>query len=133
MQQQTVLKFRPFWLTLGWLLVVSVWYLSLTPKPPEIDLGIDFFDKISHFTAYAAMMAWFMQLYQATRTRLFYALGFIAMGITIEFLQGMGTARLFELADMLANSLGVIVAFVFVNTRFSKTLVCFEQTIAKKS
>lgn len=127
MQHAPVLHYRKLWLALGWLLVASVWYLSLTPKPPEIDLGIDFFDKISHFTAYAVMMAWFMQLYHATRTRLFYTLGFIAMGVSIEFLQGMGPARLFELADMAANTSGVIAAWLIVRGGLQECFVRFER------
>lgn len=132
MQNDPVLRYRKLWLSLGWLLVASVWYLSLTPKPPQIDLGIDFFDKISHFTAYATMMFWFMQLYPATRTRLLYAVGFIAMGSSIEILQGMGTARLFEYADMLANSLGVLCVYMFINTKSGKMLRYIEQIIAKR-
>lgn len=133
MQHEQVLKFRPLWLSLGWLLVASVWYLSLTPSPPQIDIGIDFFDKISHFTAYAVMMGWFMQLYQVRRTRMFYALGFIAMGVSIEFLQGMGSARMFEVADMLANGFGVFLAFVFIHKKLSKVLCYCEQIITKKN
>ena len=130
MHQQT-LQYRPLWLALGWLLVAGVWYVCLTPNPPRIDLGIRFFDKLSHFTAYAAMMGWFMQLYPALRTRLLYAVGFIAMGIGIEFLQGMGTARLFEVADMLANGLGVVTMLLLMKTRFGNLLVKLEQKIGK--
>ena len=129
MQPQPVLIFRPLWLTLGWLLVASVWYLSLTPKPPQVDLGIDFFDKINHFTAYAAMMGWFMQLYHSARTRFIYAFGFICMGIAIEFVQGMGPHRLFEVADMLANSMGVLVSLSFMRTGFCRQLWHIEQKI----
>ncbi len=127
MQHEVILHYRKFWLSLGWLLVVSVWYLSLMSKPPQVDLGLDFFDKISHFTAYTVMMGWFMQLYPSKRTQVFYALGFISMGITIEFLQGMGTARLFEYADMAANTLGVMFAWLIVRGRLQQSLARFEK------
>lgn len=110
-------------------MVASVWYLSLTPRPPEIDLGISFFDKISHFTAYATLMGWFMQLYPRIRTRLFYAAGFIGMGILIEFLQGLGPARLFEYADMLANALGVLVLLSISQTGMANLLYLLEQKL----
>ena len=129
MQQE--LKYRRLWLTLGWLLVTSVWYLSLTPKPPQIDLGIDFFDKISHFLAYATMMGWFMQLYHARRTRMVYALGFVCMGIVIEYLQGMGPDRLFEYADMLANSLGVLAAWLFIRGNLQQTFSAMEKQLSR--
>lgn len=131
MQGEPVLKYRTLWLSLGWLLVAGVWYLSLTPTPPEIDIGIDFFDKISHFTAYAGMMAWFMQLYQARRARIFYAFGFIVMGISIEFLQGMGPARVFELADMLANSCGVIAAWLIVKGGLQQCFIQVEKLLVR--
>jgi len=133
MPHETHLQYRKLWLALGWLLVASVWYLSLTPKPPQIDLGISFFDKISHFTAYAVMMGWFMQLYQATRTRLFYALGFVCMGVAIEILQGMGTARMFEYADMLANSLGIVLLLSLMKTDVGNFMWWFEQKILTRS
>lgn len=128
MQQQN-LRYRPLWLALGWLLVAGVWYLSLIPQPPQFDPGIDCFDKISHFSAYATLMFWFMQLYQSGRTRLLYAFGFIAMGIAIEFLQDMGTTRLFEVADMLANALGVGVMVMLSGTRLSQLLRRIEKGI----
>ncbi|MDH5446269.1 MAG: VanZ family protein [Gammaproteobacteria bacterium] len=128
---ESILRYRKLWLGLGWLLVASIWYLSLTPKPPQIDLGIDFFDKISHFTAYAAMTAWFIQLYSTTRTRLFYAAGFVCMGIAIEFLQGLGSDRLFEYADMLANSLGVLSMLLLKDSSLSNVLYQFERHILK--
>ena len=51
-------------------------------------------------------MFWFAFLYRRTPTRLWYALGFIAMGVAIEFIQPY-TGRDFEIADMLADALGV--------------------------
>ncbi len=127
MRREPILYYRKLWLGLGWLLIVSVWYLCLTPKPPQVDLGISFFDKISHFTAYFVMLAWFKQLYVARLTRIFYALGFIAMGISIEFLQGLGTARLFEIADMMANTLGVVAAWWIIQGRLECGLVRLEK------
>ena len=131
MSQEPVLQYRKLWLSLGWLLVASVWYLSLTSTPPEIDLGLSFFDKISHFIAYATMMGWFMQLYPSRQTRRFYALGFIVMGISIEFLQGMGPARLFELADMLANSCGVVAAWLIIKGGLQQCFLQFERLVVR--
>jgi glycopeptide antibiotics resistance protein len=53
-------------------------------------------------------MFWFAQLYQTTRARLAYAAGFIAMGISLEFVQRALGYRSFEVLDMLANSAGVL-------------------------
>jgi len=49
----------------------------------------------------------FCQVYDLRRARIAYACGFIAMGIAIEFLQRMTGYRNFEVADMLADAVGV--------------------------
>ena len=50
----------------------------------------------------------FCLIYDQRATRLAYATGFIAMGIALEFLQGMTGYRTFDLLDMLANAVGVL-------------------------
>ena len=93
-------------MAIGWCLVAAIVYLSLTPKPPDVGTG----DKLSHFAAYGTLMFWFALLYRPTRTRALYAAGFVAMGVAIEFLQGF-TGRHFEVADMLANTVGVVLGW----------------------
>lgn len=95
---------RQVWRALGWLWVAVIFYLSLAPHPPE---PVHFWnvDKLEHGLAYALLMLWFCQL-EYSRMKL--AVAFVAMGIGIEFLQGMTGYRYFEYADMLANSTGVL-------------------------
>jgi VanZ family protein len=76
------------------------------PHPPDVGAN----DKLSHFTTYGAVMFWFAFLYRRTPTRALYAAGFIAMGIAIEFIQPY-TGRNFEVADMLADALGVFLGW----------------------
>ena len=104
------LKYHRQWLLVGWSMILLVWYLSLTPRPPE--LGIRLWDKLNHFIAYAGLMGWFGQLYTQTYQRIVCALAIIAMGIAIEFFQGLGGVRMFEYRDMLANTLGVIMGWL---------------------
>ena len=92
-------------MAIGWALVAAVLWLSLTPKPPE-PLDFVWADKVEHAAAYGALMAWFAFLYRRTPTRAWYAIGFIAMGIVIEFIQP-STGRHFELSDMVADAIGV--------------------------
>lgn len=94
---------RPgLWRFLGWALVLTVIYLSLTPKPPSTDL--QFGDKIGHVAAYAALMGWWLQIHRRPE-RL--ALIFVLMGLALELLQSLGGARTGDVFDMAANSLGV--------------------------
>jgi VanZ family protein len=95
---------RPFALALGWILVAVVIWLSVTPSPPTID--VDQGDKLGHLVAYGTLMFWFAQLYVRSAVRLRYALGFIGLGIALEFVQGH-IGRDFEVADMAADAFGV--------------------------
>ena len=90
-------------LAIGWAAVAVVVYLSLTPAPPQVEL--DHGDKLGHFLAYASLTWWFGQFY-SYRARAACALGFVAMGIALEFAQGALGYRSLELADMAANTLG---------------------------
>ena len=99
------LRVRRLWLVLGWMLVLLVVYLSLTPAP--IALEIHQGDKFSHALAYLVLMSWFANLYETPVERISLTAGFIAMGITLEFVQGLVGYRSFEVADMGAGAAGV--------------------------
>jgi len=90
----------------GWAWAGAIVWLSLTPAPP--DVGIDQGDKLGHLVAYGWLMFWFAQLYAR---RAGYAAGFIAMGITLELLQGALGYRSFERYDILANCAGVLLGW----------------------
>lgn len=79
--------------------------MSLTPQPPTID--VEQGDKLGHFAAYGLLMLLFCEIYELPRTRLVYAAGFIAMGVALEYLQGMTGYRTFDVFDMVANGIGV--------------------------
>ena len=97
------LRGRVLWLALGWAMVAAVVWGSLTPAPPQAGN-----DKIGHFAAYGVLMFWFAQLYLS---RLACAAGFIALGIALEFAQGWLGYRSFELYDMVADALGVLLGW----------------------
>ena len=106
---------------IGWILIIMVIFLTLTPKPPQLMDEIKFGDKIGHFVSYALLMFWFCQIYIVRRHRLFLAGTFVLMGITLEYLQGLGGVRMYEVADMFANSTGVLIGalmIVFGSDRF---------------
>jgi len=100
---------RGLWLTGGWLMVAAIIWLSLTPLPPSVE--IEYGDKFGHLFAYGALMFWFCQLYAARGARLACAIGFAAMGVALEFIQGALGYRSFEVADMFANALGVLIGW----------------------
>jgi VanZ family protein len=100
---------RPVWLALGWVMVGAVVWLSLTPSPPKVDFEQS--DKLGHLLSYGALMFWFSQLYTGRKTRTLYAAGFAAMGVALEFVQGQLGYRTYEVFDMCANALGVLLGW----------------------
>ena len=122
------LRWQPAWLAAGWLLVAAVVYLSLTPAPPEVDLPQG--DKFAHVLAYAVLMFWFSQLYEGSRTRVLIALGFVCLGIVLEWLQGVGGARAFEVQDMIANAGGVALGWVAGPPRSANVLLRIERLVS---
>jgi len=93
----------------GWLFAAAIVILSLMPAPPDIDVPHG--DKLGHIAAYTLLSFWFCWLYPAWKTRIAYAAGWIAMGVALEFAQGATGYRSFEVADMAANSLGVLLGW----------------------
>ena len=121
------LRFPRLWLALGWLLCQLVIYLSLTPAPP--DLGVEQGDKIGHLAAYAGLMLWFSLLYYPFRQRLTIAIALVALGIGLEFAQRATGYRSFELADMAADALGVLIGLLFAPPRIPNLLLWLERRL----
>ncbi|MCW8854550.1 MAG: VanZ family protein [Gammaproteobacteria bacterium] len=122
------LKFKPLWLVIGYALIAFVVVQSLTPSP--VDIGVQFWDKSLHTVGYFILMAWFMQIYHSKNAKLFWGLFFITMGVGLEFLQDLGGVRYYEVNDMLANGLGVVIAWLLSYTVFSKVLSWVDSFIA---
>ena len=93
----------------GWAWAAAIVWLSLAPAPPKVDFSHS--DKLGHFAGYGLLMFWFSQLYLKRIIRAAYAAGFIAMGIGLEFLQGHLGYRTYEVFDMYANTLGVLLGW----------------------
>ena len=98
-------------------MVAAIVVGSVMHSPPS--LGFEQSDKLEHLGGYGLVMFWFCQIYTARRVRLGYALGFAALGIALEFVQGWLGYRDFEVADMIADAAGVALgwglALVFPN------------------
>jgi VanZ family protein len=123
-------RFFRLWLWVGWALIGLVLYLSLTAYPPEV-LHFAFADKWEHLLAYSVLMGWFGQLFLSNRNQIIYALGFCLMGVTLEFVQGWGGHRFFDVADMAANTLGVLLGWWLTRAVFAGFLLRVDQGISR--
>ena len=119
------LKYKKLWLVIGYAMVAFVIYSSLTSNP--VSVGIEYSDKFLHTVGYFGLMGWFLQIYHKKATRFLLAAIFIAMGISLEFLQDWGGVRYFEVNDMIANTSGVLLAWVLIFTPFPGLLLWFER------
>lgn len=123
------LRYFKLWLIIGWTLVILLSYFSLVSNPPELNVDFKDFDKFRHFFAYFILMFWFSQLYQSRSSRIFYIVFFILLGVILEILQGLGGVRYFEYYDMLANSVGVVLAWWVTKGRFNTLLYSVEKKV----
>jgi len=130
--EQRLWRLRRFWLVIGWLWIVAIWYLSLVTPPPKLDPGFTFGDKILHAGAYGVLMAWFLQLYHRRDSRITCMLSFVGMGVLLEYLQSMTDFRTLEFADMLANATGVLLAWIIVRGRVSNLLLNVEKFLQRQ-
>lgn len=123
----TPLKYKLLWLSIGYLMVVFVIYSSLSTS--EMVMEITLPDKLIHALGYFGLMGWFMQIYRGKRAGFLLAAVFISMGIGLEFLQDLGGVRYFEVADMFANTLGVLLALALSYTPLAGILLWLERSL----
>ena len=125
------LQYRKWWLGLGLLLVATIVYMTLTPRPQDLMFGLKIWDKYLHTLGYFAMMGWFVQIYHERQQRLLLAALFVMLGIVLEFLQYLGGVRYMEVGDMIANGLGVAIAWLLSFTPFSRVLPWVDHRLAR--
>ena len=123
------LRFKWIWLSLGALLLSGITVLSLVNLAP-ID-GVLLQDKIMHMLAYGLLMGWFAQIYRRTMARLVLVVALVAMGIGIEYLQGMVSHRQFDVMDMVANTSGVCLAWLLSYTWLGHVFAGLERWIPR--
>jgi VanZ family protein len=123
------LNYKKTWLCIGYMLIAIVVYQTLTANP--VSVGVKVSDKLLHVMGYFVLMGWFVQIYHKKLHKFLWALFFVMMGITMEFLQGWSGVRFFEVNDMIANALGVFLAWGLSATKFSECILVFEKYVLK--
>lgn len=127
MLQRKALRWFRLWWSCGILLVVVVWYQSLSATPiesPAFEGG----DKLGHFLVYFGLMSWFAQLYHRSAHHGLLCV-FVGMGVALEILQGQTGYRMFEYADMLANSTGALLAWGLARGGYKDLMMRFESRL----
>jgi VanZ family protein len=125
---------RKLWLTIGWLLVALVVYLSLTPGWLPLDALSDDVSThrltygVSHALAYGALMLWFLQLYPVSR-RPIIAVWLVGLGGVLEVLQAFTPDRDPDYLDFLANGAGVVLGWLLARTPLAHSLAILERVL----
>lgn len=126
--------YRPrLWLTIGWLLIATVFTASLLPIPPAPIALPTHFDKWQHVTAYFVLSAWFAQIYPFGTKLLLYSGGFFVMGALLEVLQGLTAYRSADAYDLAANTLGLALGLASSFTILSRVLSRVDRYFSKPS
>jgi hypothetical protein len=72
-------------------------------------------------------MSWFANLYSGFARRAGFAAGFIALAVTLEFVQRWTGYRSFEVSDMVAGALGVAAGWATAPPRLPNYLSLAER------
>ena len=107
-------------------MVAAVVVLSLIPV--EVDLGEDS-DKLAHFLAYGSLSLWFGMIFTGTSRQFGITVAIVALGVVLEFLQGLTGYRTFSIADMIANALGAALGWGLAQTPLKNGLAWIERRI----
>jgi VanZ family protein len=123
--------FKHIWLMIAWGLVLLVIYLSLTPHPPE-PVSFDNADKFEHALAYAALSFWFCHIYRSVNSRLVVIAALVGLGVGLELVQGWTGYRTFDVMDMLADGVGVLMGCLMLFTPLMRVVAAIECRFARK-
>ena len=101
-------------------------YLSLTTHPIVLDAweGV----KIGHFIAYMWLMLWFAQIFPSARARIAWGIGFVLMGVALEYIQRTTGYRHFAYSDMVDNAYGVIAGTILAWTPLGRLFTRVNRT-----
>jgi len=124
------LKYNDIWRYLGYFWVLITIYVCLMPNPPSTS-AIEFGDKLMHTVGYIGLFLWFSQIYHR-KHHWRPAAGLILLGVSIEFAQSLTAYRSFEIADMFANTAGVLLGWLVAGTFISFIFLKFESIVFKE-
>jgi VanZ family protein len=121
-------RYFRLWQAIGVLMVLVVCVASLSPAmPPPPGLHGD---KVEHLIAYGSLTYWWGMLYPERTQRWIACLLFILMGIGLEFAQRATGYRMFDVLDMVANTVGALLGRMAVETPFGRLLGALDRRLA---
>ena len=132
------MSLRPFvhpriWCGLFFVLLVGVIVGSLLPTSQLPDVDLVHNDKLLHFSAYFVLMAYAVQLRDASSDWSRAAFGLLLLGIVIEYLQHKSGLRRADIRDVYANAGGIVVGALTALTPARSWLLALDRRGATRS
>lgn len=103
------LRYPKAWLGLGLVLLAVALTLALLPQPRGVPIVYN--DKVTHALAFATLMSWFSGIFRF-RLAPALALALVGYGALIEILQSFTPTRQPELADLVADTVGILLGWL---------------------
>lgn len=122
-----MLRLRWLWFTIGATMVLCNIVLTLSPSDSPI-LVFSIWDKLLHFSGFAAIGAWFAMLLPRPRYLLLWVL-LVLLGASLEWLQQYVPGRTTDGLDALANALGAGAGVALGFTAWRNTLSTIEYAL----
>lgn len=111
MHIKNLLKGSSLFLAIAVTIIIAL--LSLM-KIGKIPIDFTYTDKVGHCIAYAVLsFFWMLAIGKVQRAILIIIVLCILYGIILEVFQGMTNYRTFDFVDMGANTIGVLIGFLF--------------------
>jgi VanZ family protein len=117
------LRWFRLWRTIGWLLVAAVVVASVAPAPTLPDVGIP--DKTEHALTYFMLTLWFCGVY-ADRGHSLIGVVFFVLGALLEGIQALTATRSPEVADLIANTAGILAALALATAGLDRWCAMVE-------
>ena len=118
------LRLLMLWRAIGVGLIMFVMYQSLNRDPLQIDVMPG--NGGGHLLAYGTLMLWHSQWLVSAGRRAGLAGGFILMGLAMEVAQYFTGYRSFDVADIAANTAGVLTGWLCAPPRLPNFLQRIE-------
>jgi len=115
------LRWHRLWVALGALIMAWTLWMALRPDP-DITLAVPEGDKILHAFTFTCLMGWWGNIYRRPRGRWGSALLCLGFGIFIEFAQWLDPPRDADVWDVVADSVGIVLALVLLRTPLARVL-----------
>jgi len=107
------LLYRRWWLAGGFLLLITILILFLMPLSGLVETP-PYSDKVLHTLAFTLLMLWFSGLVNARHYRWLF-MSLLIYGAVIEMLQSLTGYRMMELADLLADTIGLLLGWTLAH------------------